>query len=196
MTETTLAERKARLREHVRGARRMLDRETRTAAHGAISERLAALPELSGVTTLLSYRATPEEADPSQAEDVLRARGVRVALPRVTSSNVLELRWHEEAAPLAKSPFGIFEPTDLSPMAAPSEIDAVIVPGVAFDSRCSRLGYGGGYYDRLIPLLPARATAVGIAYDEQLVDSLPVSESDVPTDVLVTPTAVYRRREG
>jgi 5-formyltetrahydrofolate cyclo-ligase len=71
-------------------------------------------------------------------------------------------------------------------------IDAVIVPGVAFDPQGRRLGYGGGFYDRLLPRLRDDCLRVGVAYDEQLVDELPVAEHDAHVHAVVTPSRVLR----
>jgi 5-formyltetrahydrofolate cyclo-ligase len=65
-------------------------------------------------------------------------------------------------------------------------IDFVLVPGVAFDAAGRRLGYGGGYYDRLLPLLRPAAARVAGAFELQLVDRVPVSPYDLTVDAIVT----------
>lgn len=66
-----------------------------------------------------------------------------------------------------------------------------VVPMLAFDKSCYRLGYGGGYYDRF--LCSAFTVKVGVAYDEQLTDEAFAEIFDVPLDFIITPTAIYRR---
>jgi 5-formyltetrahydrofolate cyclo-ligase len=72
-------------------------------------------------------------------------------------------------------------------------VDLVLVPGVAFTARCERLGYGGGYYDRLIPGFAGRAALVVAAYSLQIVPELPVTPSDRSVDLILTEDAEYLR---
>jgi 5-formyltetrahydrofolate cyclo-ligase len=166
----------------------------RAEAAEAIARRLADLPELGDVRTALAYAATPEEVDIALAVEALRARGVRVAFPRVCGPGALGLHWVEADGTLDPGYRGIREPADACPEALPDEIDLVLVPGTAFDERCCRLGMGGGFYDRLLPRLRPGALAVGIAFDEQIVDDLPTEDCDAPVDLVLTPTRTLRRR--
>lgn len=70
--------------------------------------------------------------------------------------------------------------------AAPSSLDFVVVPLVAFDGSGNRLGYGGGNYDRLLPLLRADATVAGVAFEEQRVASVPVEKHDQPLSQIIS----------
>jgi 5-formyltetrahydrofolate cyclo-ligase len=69
---------------------------------------------------------------------------------------------------------------------------------VAFDETGARLGYGGGYFDRLLPMLRADCARIGVAFDEQVLSEIPAEEHDAHVDVVVTPTRVLRpgAREG
>lgn len=73
-------------------------------------------------------------------------------------------------------------------------LDAVIVPGVAFDHSGGRLGYGGGYYDRFLPKLRPDTVKIGVAYELQLIKQIPVEEHDVHLDRIVTETGIYNCR--
>ena len=66
----------------------------------------------------------------------------------------------------------------------------MLVPGVAFDLGGRRLGYGGGYYDRLLPLLPPRAARVAGAFEIQLVERVPAAPHDVAVDAIVTESRI------
>lgn len=180
-------------RERARAARCALDDATCDAAAQAVAERLARLPELAAVRVVLAYGATPEELDPAPALGLLRARGVTIAFPRVEAPGVLGLHLVEPADELLTGMFGIREPAADAPRVDPDDIDAALVPGVAFDADCWRLGYGGGYYDRLLPLLRSDCARIGIAYDEQVLEAIPAEEHDVRLDAVVTPTRVVRR---
>ncbi|MBA7509166.1 putative protein YqgN [subsurface metagenome] len=88
--------------------------------------------------------------------------------------------------------YGIMEPTTgLCRVAKISGIDLVIVPGLVFDKNLNRLGYGGGFYDRLLPLIPAGVKKIALCFDIQVVESIPVSEHDIKVDLLITDTNIY-----
>ena len=72
----------------------------------------------------------------------------------------------------------------------------MIVPGVAFDETGARLGYGGGYFDRLLPMLRADCARIGVAFDEQVLAEIPAEEHDAHVDVVVTPTRVHPARRA
>jgi 5-formyltetrahydrofolate cyclo-ligase len=96
--------------------------------------------------------------------------------------------------------FGLLEPAPDFPEFAAHEIDVFMVPGLAFDKRGARVGYGGGYYDELAAYVRAHPDAtnarfVGYAFDFQLVEACPAGEWDVPLDAIVTDECVVRCQE-
>ncbi len=184
--------RKAEIRAHARALRCALDPETCiTHAHSAATHLLS-LDELLEARVVLAYAANAEELDPSPALALLREHGATIALPRVESPGVLGLHEVCVSDPLVEGAFGIGEPCEDAPRVAPAKIDAVIVPGIAFDESGRRLGYGGGYYDRLLPSLKPSALRIGFAYDEQVFEAIPVAEHDEHMHVVVTPARVIR----
>jgi len=183
---------KAALRLHMRAARRAIFPEQRAAHAAAIAERALRLPELSGLSTALLYGASPEEADPGVLEAALRASGMRIAYPRVAGDRELTLHWVDDPGVLTVGTFGLLQPVLDAPAAALAEMGVVIVPGVAFDGAGNRLGFGGGYYDTLLGAPSGAPLAVGIAYDEQVVEHVPNEAHDRPVAVLVTPTRTLR----
>jgi 5-formyltetrahydrofolate cyclo-ligase len=72
------------------------------------------------------------------------------------------------------------------------EADAILLPGIAFDKRGMRLGYGGGYYDRLLPQCRPACVRIGIGFDEQLLAEIPAEDHDEHVDIVVTPSRVIR----
>jgi 5-formyltetrahydrofolate cyclo-ligase len=175
-------------RQTARAARASMSGEARAAASLAVAERAMALPQVAGAFAVLAYAAMPEELDPSPLVDALRVRGARVAYPRVCGPGELALHWCDDANELAAGYCGIAEPAADAPEVAAEELDLVLVPGTAFDAACARLGMGGGFYDRLLAGAASQALAVGLAFDEQIVDAVPVEAHDVALDVVVTPT--------
>jgi len=189
------AEDKRRLRERARAARQGLPLAEREALSRAACDRvveLAAVASLPAGAVVLGYAASPEELDPAVALARLSARGVRVAYPRVSGPDALTLHacGPEELEP---GPFGIRQPCESSATVDRDGISLVIVPGIAFDLRGHRIGYGGGYYDRLLPALRL-ATSVGVAFDGQIVGEVPAQEHDARVQWVVTPTRTVRAR--
>lgn len=107
----------------------------------------------------------------------------KIYLPVVTGSvlNIVRFQGIDKMKP--EPIFGILEPVS-DEVVGMDEIDLVIVPGVAFDRFCQRLGRGKGYYDRL--LAESGAVKIGVAYDFQIVDRVPTETFDVPLDMVVT----------
>lgn len=182
---------KQALRNRVRLAREAIPAEERPRLSEAGCQRLLALPEMGRAHSVLGYGATDFEFDVSPALDALRERGARIALPRITGPSSLTLHIVESAEELERGPFGLLQPAENAPSIGADEVDLVIVPGVAFDPAGGRLGYGGGYYDRLLARMPL-AARIGVAFDGQLVDSIPADSHDQPVDVVVTPTRTLR----
>lgn len=181
-------DRKEALRGSARAARRSLDGPARALAVEAIATRLAELPELLDARTVLIYAASPEEVDVSATAQLLRDRGTMTLYPRVQGSE-LELVEVSDPAELEAGHRGIAEP--VGPAIDPVVVDAVLVPGVAFDRRGGRLGQGGGHYDRLLPrLIPA--VSIGVAFACQIVPNVPRAAHDAMVDLVVTERSLQR----
>ena len=112
-------------------------------------------------------------------------RPLRLLLPSLRQSKTIILRPYDRETPLLPGPFGILEPeTKLS--VPSSEVDIFFLPGIAFDREGGRLGYGKGYFDRLLAERNARGTRVGLAFSDQLVERVPTGPHDRPMHYLVT----------
>jgi 5-formyltetrahydrofolate cyclo-ligase len=107
-----------------------------------------------------------------------------VCLPLVLGPDEpLDLRLWEEGAPLYPSGFGTLAPSELAPLVEP---DIVLMPLLGFDKRGTRLGYGGGYYDRTLAVMRKTPRLIGLAFDCQEIDEIPREFHDVPLDAVVT----------
>lgn len=184
------ADRKAALRAAALDARRRLTPTTRSTASHLVASRLLALPRLTAARTVAVYAATPTELDLAPYIAELWQRGVCTLLPRA-HGDVLELALHKPDSELVTGPHGVREPR--GPAVPGDELDAVIVPAVAFDPRGNRLGHGGGHYDRLLGDLPVRVRRVGVAFSCQIVPSVPVEPHDEAVDVVVTESRIHHR---
>jgi 5-formyltetrahydrofolate cyclo-ligase len=171
----------------------MLKQEMRAAArekrlslkHGDFAAALARHAEslnLTKGTIVGGYHALPDEADPALLLERLVALGCHIAFPRVVGKgSPLEFHRVPDGEVLAPGAFGIHEPLDIWPRVIPQ---ALLVPLLAFDAQGTRLGYGGGFYDRTLALL--NVPAIGIAYAGQEVPSLPRDAHDRTLDMLLT----------
>lgn len=182
-------QRKADLRAATLAARRAMRAGERLTASRAVAQRLLALPELARASTVLLYAALAEEADLGTLIGPLHARAVTTVFPRVRGDR-LELVAASDLRTLQLGYRGIQEP--VGPAVDPTTIDAVVVPGVAFDPHGGRLGQGGGHYDRLLPSLPETAVRIGACFACQVVPAVPREPHDAVVDLVVTDRAVYR----
>jgi 5-formyltetrahydrofolate cyclo-ligase len=170
--------------------RAALDLDVAVEASEMLTVNLLALPEVTGARTVLAYHAMPEEIDPAPAVERLRDTGAMIAYPRIEAPGVVALHLVTAETVLLPGPFGLAEPPAGSPRVDPELVDVALVPGVAFDASGRRLGYGGGYFDRLIPRLREDCAVLGIAFDMQIVDAVPAEEHDARVQAVVTPTRV------
>jgi len=112
--------------------------------------------------------------------------GKRLVVPYTDMVNeVLILSEISNEKDLALNPFGYYEPEEPTPVPV-EDIDLVIVPGVVFDEKLNRVGFGKGYYDKILHRLSPHAKKIAVAHDFQVLDSVPSEEHDVKMDILIT----------
>lgn len=161
-----------------------------------ISARLLALDAYRAARCMMAYVSFGAEFDTARFIDDVLASGKQLVLPKVErASRALKLyAVRDPGRDLVAGVWGIREPrVDLCPEVPASRIEFSLVPGVAFTRRCERLGYGGGFYDRLIRGWERRPHLVAAAFGLQVVPELPVSPADQQVDLVVTEDAEYRR---
>jgi 5-formyltetrahydrofolate cyclo-ligase len=185
---TALRDAKAALRARVLAARDALPADIRASASAAIAARIQAREDFLAARCLLVTLPFHNEWDTTALVRAALEAGKTIAVPRVDKdARMLELHQITDLArDVGLGYRSIPEPLPDCPRIARDEIDFVVVPGVAFDCEGRRLGYGGGYYDRLLPLLSPRAPRVAGAFDVQIVDRVPVGPNDIAIDGVVT----------
>ncbi|HZP91000.1 MAG TPA: 5-formyltetrahydrofolate cyclo-ligase [Actinomycetota bacterium] len=186
-----LKRRKRALRARMRAARDAASEAERAGWSGEIARRLLGLAEVRDARTVMAFSSFGSEVDTRPVLERLLADGCAVALPRVEGGRIVPVELRPDAR-LRPASFGALEPEG-DPL-APEAVDAVIVPGLAFDRRGYRVGYGGGFYDRFLPLLRAGAPRVGVCFSLQLVEEVPHGPADVPVELVVTQDEVIRCR--
>ena len=183
--------------------RRVSPRDVREAGE-AIARRLGTHPAWRQAATVALYASLPGEVATATLISTAWAEGRRLLLPRVVGEGDLVFVEHLPDVPLVGGAFGVLEPPGHARVVDLDEAELILVPGLAFDRRGGRLGRGAGYYDRALAGigLPAarRATAdrdgsvprtMGVAFDRQLVDEVPMGEQDVRMEAVVSPSAVH-----
>jgi 5-formyltetrahydrofolate cyclo-ligase len=194
--DATLQQAKAALREEIRA--RLGERSNYHRL--SVSKKCRTLLRQQRVwlraKSVLFFASLPEEPNLWPLLHEALSTGKVVALPRFASHaqgyGAAEVRdIHRD---LAVGKLRILEPVAACPEVALNRLDLVLVPGVAFDLQGHRLGRGKGYYDRL--LTNVRGVKCGIAFDEQIVDAVPVGPLDVHLDFIVTPTRWMKVKRG
>ena len=195
---------KAKLRRTVIAQRDAIDLDVRAAKSAVICARLVELLDrLDAATphTVAAYAAMGSEVDPAAFAAAAAKRGWRVAYPCMLSATDAAACGQRmcmravaagdaSAAPFIAHPTRAFTAMDIDsdrfPIVPADVLDMIIVPLVAFDQTGARLGYGGGCYDRYLPMLPPICQIVGIAFDEQRVGHVPTDAHDLPLPHIVS----------
>lgn len=175
---------KQQLRAALRRARAALPAPQRQAAAQAAAARLQASelwPQLPARVGL--YAAIHSELDPAPIAAALAARGAQLFFPRVDGPR---LCWHAcpPEALLRSTGYGIPEPPASAPQLPAAAIGAFFIPGLGFDDRGARLGYGAGFYDRA--LAGSAALRIGLCFDLQRIPALPEEPHDLRVHALLT----------
>lgn len=172
-----------KLRRDIRACRKRIEPDEVEKRSRCICERLAGIERLQAARIIMAYAPMPGEADPSFYWFERWQEGATVLLPRVEGDELVPVAftgWERTAT----GPFGIREPVG-GPYPV-EKIEAVIVPGVAFDRHGYRLGHGKGYYDRFLPRLSPSALRCGVGFECQLVETVDPGPHDARLDLLVT----------
>lgn len=153
-----------------------------------IKNKLFALKEFKKAKGILFYCSFSSEVITfAMIEEALSA-GKKVFLP-LCAGRTLEARQIQSINDVSPGYVGILEPKPGTRIVDPKEIDLVIVPGVCFDAKGFRIGYGKGFYDRFLKNLPDVAK-VGLSYDLQIVSNLEHESHDIPVDKVITENRV------
>lgn len=185
-----LKQMKRAIRREILARRDALSQAERAAKSSAIAELLFAVPEIRAARTVMLFWSFGSEVDTAPMIERLATGERRVILPRIESGEAVPVTYRP-GDPISETPFGAMEPSS-GDVVDPMELDAVITPGVAFDRRCNRSGYGGGFYDRLFGRARPDVSKIAVAFALQLVDAVPAGRHDRRVDLVVTEDEVIR----
>ena len=186
---------KAELRGTLLARRKAIAAPRRVAGAAAVGDRLFAAPELSHARRVFTCLSFGDELDLWPIVERLLAEGREVYVPRTTRRDPA-IHVHRYPCALETLSFGLVQPRkgepELEPAAIDGTLEVALVAGVAFDRDAFRLGYGAGYFDRFLAGRPF--PALGLAFDEQIVERLPVEAHDVAMRAVLTPSGRIERR--
>jgi 5-formyltetrahydrofolate cyclo-ligase len=185
---------KAALRTTVKARRDALSPATRAALSTSITTRLLALDSYRAATTVLAYMPFGSEFDTRALIQHALTQGKTLLLPRVDrGSRALTLHLvNDLERDLQPGVWGIPEPKPACQVVEqPFDFKWILVPGLAFTSDGKRLGYGAGYYDRLIACCTQQPALVAAAFSAQMADDIPCTPTDQRVELVVTEDAAY-----
>jgi 5-formyltetrahydrofolate cyclo-ligase len=179
---------KSQLRTRMRSLLESMTDQQRHAASVAACQRLATLEAFANAHVVMLYMPLAAEVDVTPAALRAFSSGQTVCVPRVDwqrkDMSSIEITSLDDRV-LDTDEHGVRSPRN-GRLILPDSIDLIVLPALAFDPQGHRLGRGGGYYDRFLARLKPGTIAVGLAFDVQVIDSVPVDGRDAAVDVLVT----------
>ena len=180
---------KEEIRRELKLRRCSLKKEEKQRYDSELRKNIAGVVEFKSAGSILFFFPVKGEPDISPLIQQCLEEGREVLLPAVDGEELIPKRV-ESLGDLKKGKFGIPEPMD-GELVDPSSIELILVPGLAFDRECFRLGWGKGYYDRL--LKRAGGFSIGVAYSFQVLNRLPRDSWDIPVKAVVTEKELIRR---
>lgn len=193
---------KKALRKYIRKKRYELSENELISQSSIIINKILRLNEFINSSSILVYISMPGEVITTKliktelseekiiSVPVVKENEKDLYLTKLSSDHKSELlsnSFKENSKFWKQSNFGVLEPTENSlDQTDINKIDLIIVPGLAFDRTCMRLGYGGGYYDRLLSKRNKNTIAVAVGFNFQIIDNVPFSSYDQKVDLIIT----------
>jgi 5-formyltetrahydrofolate cyclo-ligase len=178
---------KAKLRRQLQQCLLEIPSEQRKDKSRRACSYLVSMPQFQNASTIMMYLSLPYEADTSEA--ILHAwqLGKIVAVPKISweQRHMIPVKINSLETGITTGSYGLKNPITGIPVPF-EDIDLVVTPALGFDRQGNRLGRGGSYYDRFFANAELKASRCGFAFNEQLIDSIPVTDHDEPVDSLVT----------
>ncbi len=186
---------KSESREAMRARLAAMSPEDRRRASLAACARLMGLGAFRHASVVMLYMPLPSEVETTTLAIRCFQTGKIVCVPKVDwdrrDMHAVEISSFDDN--METDEHGLRTPRSGQPL-PPSAIDLVVVPGLAYDTQGNRLGRGGGYYDRFLSRLRRSATSVGLSFDTQIIDAVPIDERDVSVNTVVTERRITRGR--
>lgn len=180
---------KEKIRDRIKAHRKQLSKQEIEDKSAKITLALFSCDALKNANTVMVYLASFNEVRTDKITEKFLREGKRVVAPVTDEENIsLTPYLFTDAKELTNGAYGIKEPKrDFR--VEKSQIDAVIVPGIAFDKNGNRMGFGKGYYDRFLEDFCGKK--IGICYDFQIIDAIPTNEHDIAMDYIISEENIY-----
>lgn len=184
---------KNKLRKEIREKRDRIPISDRKNRSKVIAKKFFLTDYYTKSRNILAYYPFGSEIDTSLV--IIRAlkNNKSIILPKVFERELKLYYLDKLSEQLEKGEYGIMEPIPrFCRPAKIKDIDLAIIPGLGFDKNLNRLGYGGGFYDRLLALIPSKTKRIALCFDIQIIDKIPTIKHDIKIDVLITESKIYR----
>lgn len=171
----------------------LLAREKRFNSQKIVQRVLKKDPFVHAITIMM-FLPTDYEPDIHPLIEKALGMGKTVCVPYCMPKKQMAAAVPDDWSDLGVNSYGIAEPAKgRHTVVEPAAIDLVLVPGLAFDSQCNRLGHGTGYYDRFLVRCRSDAVKIGVCFESQVYKEIPAEDTDVPMDLVVTDITTYIR---
>lgn len=182
-------ETKIELRKKILSIRNNMSQEDAINKSGLIINKLMDMDEYKNSNTVFIYMSFKNEVATAELIEKMLSENKRVVIPYTDTKNTIlipsELKNMEEDLKL--SPFGYYEPVyERIRIVEPEEFDLILVPGVVFDRKLNRIGFGKGYYDRILCRKRMGVRAIALAYEFQVLEEIPAEPHDIKMDMIIT----------
>lgn len=186
---------KISLRKELLSKRNHISKENLEIKSKKIFENILHSNILDGKKNIMVYMDFRNEVKTENIINYLLKNNYNVILPKVNfQTGYLDLFYIDSLNDLTVSSYGILEPkVNKSSYANPENIDLIFVPGVGFDKNFFRIGYGGGYYDKLLPQTK-NCIFCALAFEEQIVEKIPYDSHDVKMDIIITEKQIFKSK--
>lgn len=185
-------ETKKELRKRILNIRNNLSVDKVKNNSSLIMDKIINLKSYQESKVVFIYMDFGNEVITSQLIKHMLSENKRVVIPFTDTLNTVLIPSEiTKEADLKLNSFGYYEPINICPVNV-EDIDLVIVPGVVFDKNLNRIGFGKGYYDRILNKLKPSAKRLAVAHEFQVLESIPTEDHDVKMDMIVTEKNIYR----
>ncbi len=174
---------KSETRKILKSARASIPEATRMDAANSITEQILRLDEIRDARAIFIYISYASEVHTHALIKALLNAGKTLAVPKIVNSDYMQAETFSSWEDLVPGELGILTPTDSTPCNGP--FDVAITPGLGFTLSGHRMGFGRGYYDKWFAQNKVRHK-IALAFEVQLVDEMPVEDTDVPMEKIVT----------
>lgn len=190
MNEST-AKKKIEIRHLIQGKRDALSLKERHDKSIVIAHVLFCQELYKAAETIFIYYPFRSEVNTLIIIQEAQKNNKKIILPRV-ENNGLQLYYVEDLkTDLLEGAFGIMEPKRTCREVLLKDIDLIVMPGTCFDKQMNRIGYGGGFYDRILESMAQSIPRIALAFDIQVLDSIPTEELDQKVNLIITESKIY-----